>query len=165
MSSSQDDTTPLTAPVDPTVDAPPPPPPAAPSARSNGGNRKGRPLPVHVHIEPSSSQQQQQQQRPPLTVYAVLDGSTILAMHRSVKAASVDAWTRALSNGGASYKIEGWQVAFGDAVETLRVAGWTLDVDDALAWKRAPGKAEWIKEISETNRVPKALWGTFMTQY
>ena len=90
--------------------------------------------------------------------------ATIHAIHRSVKSASVDAWTRALIT-EAPYKVEGWQVAFGDTVETLRVAGWTLNVPGALAWKCAPSKDAWLNELHETKRVPKALWGTFMTQF
>lgn len=105
------------------------------------------------------------QPRAPLTVYAVLSSSgAILAVHRSVKAASVDGWTRALTDDGG-YRVEGWQVAFGTSVDTLRVAGWSLELTDALSWRRCPGKEAWLKELSETNRVPKALWGTFMTQY
>ena len=129
---------------------PPPPPPVVPPSQT----------PVHVHIQPPATEA-----RAPLTVYAVLSGvGSILAIHRSVKAASVDAWTRALTDDGI-YRIEGWQVAFGTTVDTLKVAGWTLEIADALAWKRSPGKEAWLKELSDTNRVPKALWGTFMTQY
>ena len=145
--------------VKPTVARMPPPPPSElpPSLQQ-------------LQLPPSLQQLQQQPplQRPPLTVYAVIgtDGS-ILAMHRSVKAASVDAWTRALSTLACAspYKVEGWQVAFGDTVETLRVAGWALNVSAALTWKRAPNVSAWLEELSETNRVPKALWISFMTQY
>jgi hypothetical protein len=140
--------------VKPTVARMPPPPPSD--------------LPPSLLLQQLQLQQQPPLQRPPLTVYAVIgtDGS-ILAMHRSVKAASVDAWTRALSTLACAlpYKVEGWQVAFGDTVETLRVAGWALNVSAALTWKRAPNVSAWLEELSETNRVPKALWISFMTQY
>lgn len=137
-----------------TIPAPPPPPPPAPPAHPQAA--------VHVHIQSPATTTEP---RAPLTVYAVLSSvGSILAIHRSVKAASVDAWTRALTDDGI-YRIEGWQVAFGTTVDTLKVAGWSLELADALSWKRSPGKEAWLKELSDTNRVPKALWGTFMTQY
>ena len=112
--------------------------------------------------------------RPPLSVHAVLRDGVLVALHRSVKGASVDAWKRALladASGGERYRVEAWQVGgFGN--EPLRTSAW--DVDAARAKKQHKGStAKWLEELSPpasassdddtpVGRVPRVLWNQHM---
>ena len=108
-----------------------------------------------------------------MTVHAVVCGGAIVGMHRSIKSASVLAWTLALKSAAASspppaFTVESWIVSSatggtiaGVGPQMQRDAGWTLNVAGALASKGADSAA-WIAALADTDRVPRILWGTFM---
>lgn len=146
------------------IPVPPPPPPPYPSghilraaekaaaADGNGDNNTGdgnRASPLRPNI-----------------VFIVLQDSSIVGVHRSIKAACVDAWIRALTSRIASVPtelvVDGWQVCSGSG--TARTETWTLDVDDACRVKGTDQASRWLSELRQTRRVPRVLWTMYMSQ-
>ena len=98
----------------------------------------------------------------------LLDGA-VAAVHRTIRLASVHAWTLALSDPvlGARaprLRIETWSVSGGDVLFELASDAWELDVATAAhEVKDAPDKLEaWKTVLSTEHRVPKILWSDLM---
>ena len=106
----------------------------------------------------------------PLTVHVVLLDGAVAAVHRTIRLASVHAWTLALSDpvlGAVAPKlrIETWSVSSGgDTLFEMASDVWELDVGTAAqAVKESPKKLEeWQRILSSEHRVPKNLWNDLM---
>jgi hypothetical protein len=118
-----------------------------------------------------SDEQQQQQTtvRPPLTVHLVVESGTCVGVHRSVRAASLDAWLRCLrsrlgvpiardsspgTRGSSAFRVESWEVG-----ECRAKSSWLVEVPRSA--DEAKVRA-WVEEMGETSLVPRVLWNKHM---
>jgi hypothetical protein len=102
--------------------------------------------------------QEQAAPRAPMTVHAVTRQGALIAIHRSVKAASVDAWTRALNDPvTVKYAVQAWELGAAKPKSAWRV--------DSVRAAKASGDgcvALWLSELADDNRVPRQLWNSYM---
>ena len=109
-----------------------------------------------------STAQEQAAPRVPMTVHAVTRQGALIAIHRSVKAASVDAWTRALKEPATGtspvkYAVQAWELGAPKPKSAWRV--------DSVRAAKASGDgcvALWLSELADDNRVPRQLWNSYM---
>jgi hypothetical protein len=103
-------------------------------------------------------------------VHALLVGGAVAGLHRTIRSASVQAWTLALRDSqpgvpSARVRIETWGVSNADVGFDAASDVWDLDVDGAtalLAGEGWPKRQVWMDELVQGRRVPRVLWNDHM---